>query len=109
MILRQIVTELCASLPALYTFVQYSNAFCSRPETGSDVMSGKFVCDPRLNRFPEIRPEAVGNGIFDRFCELRSLPIGRASDIISDKAVYATIVGVPVKCVDSKSNRSRDT
>ena len=27
----------------LRTFVQYSVAFCSRPETASDVMSGKFV------------------------------------------------------------------
>ena len=41
-------------------------------------MSSKFVrlavlnkhvkfSDPRLNRYPEIRPEAVGGDIFDRF------------------------------------------
>ena len=64
MILRQTVTELRASMPAtpvLRNFMQNLIAFCSRPETASDVMSGRFmgliVHDkrakfryPRLNR-----------------------------------------------------------
>ena len=68
-ILRQTVTELCASMPAepvLRTFVQYLIAICSRPETASDVISGKAVqyasmdaCfklgDARSNRSRDIR------------------------------------------------------
>ena len=60
------------------TFVQYLIAFCSRPEALSDVISSRFVrpivlnkclkfCDPCLNHFREIPPEAVGGGIFDSF------------------------------------------
>ena len=56
-------------------FVQYLIAFCSRRETASDVLSGRFVGPifsnkcvkfryPRLNRYREIPPEAVGSGIF---------------------------------------------
>ena len=48
-------------------------AVCSRPEAIGDVISGTFVwqtlpdkslkfCYTRLNRSPEIRPEAVGGG-----------------------------------------------
>ena len=51
--------------PVLRTFVQYLNAFCSWPDTASEVLSGCFVrtivddkrvkCrDPRLNRSREI-------------------------------------------------------
>ena len=52
----------------LRTFLQYLTAFCSRPEAVSDVIYGRFpgmdvpdkfvkYCDPRLNRFAEIRPK----------------------------------------------------
>ena len=62
----------------LHTFVQYLIAFCSRPKADSDIVLGNFVRmlvrdktvkfrDHRLNRPPEIRPVAVGGGIFDRF------------------------------------------
>ena len=81
MILPQTVTKLCASTPAApvrRTFVQYLIAFCSRPESVSDVISGRFVGPiaddklikfrgPRLNRSREIPPKAVGRDIFDRF------------------------------------------
>ena len=53
-------------------------AFCSRSETASDVISGRFMgpivpdnlvkfCDPGLDRSREIRPEAAEGGIFDCF------------------------------------------
>ena len=45
-ILRQTVTELCASMPTalvLRTFVQHLIAFCSLPEAASNVISGRFV------------------------------------------------------------------
>ena len=56
--------------------MQYSNAFCSRLETASDVMSSTFVGpvvpnervkfrDPRFNRSRRIPPDAVEGGIFD--------------------------------------------
>ena len=78
-ILRQTVTELCASMlptPVSRTFMQIG--FCNRPETDSDVISGTFVgpifpdkpvkfCDPYLNRSREIPPEAIGGDIFDSF------------------------------------------
>ena len=58
--------------------MQYLIAFCSRPEAASDVISSHFVelivsdefvkfGDPCLNRFGEIRPEAIEGGIFDIF------------------------------------------
>ena len=59
--------------PVLCTLVQCLIAFCSRPETASGVISSSFV-EPvvfdkhvkfRLNRSPEIVPEAVGCGILD--------------------------------------------
>ena len=79
--LHQTVTELCTSMPVtpvLRTFVHYLITVCSRLEAASDVISDRFVrlavpdkClkfrDPRLNRSPEIRPEAVGGGIVDCF------------------------------------------
>ena len=81
MILRSAVTELCGSMPTASfqrTFVHYLIPFCSRPEAASGIMFGNFVepvvsdkrvkCrDPSLNHSPEIRPQAVGCGIFDRF------------------------------------------
>ena len=77
MILRQTMTELCASIPAipvLRTSVPYLFAFCSRLEAASEIISGRFVrlavpykCvnfrDPRLNRSPEIQLKAAGGGI----------------------------------------------
>ena len=82
-ILPHTVTELCASVPTtpvLRTFVRYLIAFCSRRDAASDDISGRFVrlavpdkCvkfrDPRLKHSPEIRPEAVGGGIFDHVFE----------------------------------------
>ena len=52
------------------TSVEHVEHFCSRLETASDVISGRFVgaivynkqikfCDPCLNRSGEIPPEAV--------------------------------------------------
>ena len=84
-IVPQTVTELCPYMPAapvLHTFGQYLGliAFYSRQKTASHVVSGRFVrlaepdkCkfhDLRLNRSPDIRREAVGGGIIDRFFEL---------------------------------------
>ena len=83
-ILRQTVIELMASMPAAIVLRTFVNTFCIFQPTGSsysDVICGRFVrlavpdkcvkCrDPRLNRFPEIRPEAVERGIFDRFFNL---------------------------------------
>ena len=86
MILRQTVTELCTAMPAtpvLRTFMQYSIAICSRPETVSDVISGIYIRhvngtdfvsnkhvefrEHRLNHSREIPLEPVGGGIFDCF------------------------------------------
>ena len=75
------VAELFHSLRGRTRFtrqVQYLITFYSRPETASDVISGKFVgpsiCDspvkfryPLLNRSREIPSEVVSDGIFDRF------------------------------------------
>ena len=96
-ILPQTVTALCASMPAasaLRTFVRYLIAFLSRLETVSDIIFGRFVRpaipdmsvkfrDPRLNRSPEIRPEAIGGGIFDRFSTLRKCRPEAAGDVMS--------------------------
>ena len=71
------MAELLDSLAGLVlrtTFVQYLFAFCSRPETTSEVISGRFggpivpethvkFGDPRLNPSREIPPEAVWSGI----------------------------------------------
>ena len=69
--------------PVLRTLVQYLSAFCSRPLTSSDVLSGIIVrlhvlrghdkyakCrDPSFNRFREILLEWLGEtykgGLFD--------------------------------------------
>ena len=69
--------QLFAGCTILCTFVQYLTAFCSRAEA-SDVISSMFLSltvtnklvkfrNPRLNRSSEIRAEAVGGSIFDRF------------------------------------------
>ena len=74
------MAELLDCLPAprvLCTFVQYSIAFCSRPEGATRVMHGRCVRqivpnkavkfrDTRLNRSPEIQRYARG-GIFSSF------------------------------------------
>ena len=81
---------------ALFThFVQYwlAIAFVSGPETASDVISGRFVRltvpnkfvkfrDPRLNRSPEIRPEAVRGGILTAFVNLHKCRPEVAGDVI---------------------------
>ena len=59
-----------------WSFVQYINAFCSRPEAASDVISGIFVQPivpdkpvkfrrPRLNHSREFPPEVIGDGIWE--------------------------------------------
>ena len=80
--------RLSPSRTRLRTFVHYSIAFCGRPEatrrhirrfvrlTGPDKYA-KFR-DPRLNSSPEILPEVIGGGIFDRFLQLLKLPTGRS-------------------------------
>ena len=56
-------------------FVQYLVAFCGRQEAASDVIADVIVelifadkflkfRDPRLNLSEEIRPKAIGCGIF---------------------------------------------
>ena len=83
--------------PVSHTFVQHLIAFCSRPEAASDIIFGASVGlivpnkpvkfrDPRLNRFREIPPEAVGSGIFNSFfCDNVRLEVD--SDVISGVAV----------------------
>ena len=89
-ILRQKVTELCASIqaiPVLRTFVQYLIAFCGQPETAIDVNFNRFVgpivhdkrvefLDPRSNRSREIPPDAIRGVIFGHFSNLNQLPNG---------------------------------
>ena len=64
--------------PVLRTYKQYSIAVCVRPEVASGIMSGRLVGltipdksekfrDHCLNRYGEIRPNAVGGGFFSRF------------------------------------------
>ena len=79
--LRLTGVELFVSLPVgpvLRTCIQYSIAVCSLPEVASRVVSGRYMwlsisgtcvqfCDPSFNRSEEIRPKAVGGGIFGRF------------------------------------------
>ena len=86
-ILCSTVVELFNSLPTtpvLRTFVQYLiGLFRSRPESASDVISGKFVGpivpdshiklrDPCLNYSREIPSKAVGGGICDSFIAITS-------------------------------------
>ena len=69
--------------PFSRAFVLYLIALCNRPETASEVVSGRFVCsivpdkcvkfrDPRLNRSREIPPGAIGGGILTIFFALTS-------------------------------------
>ena len=75
--------------------MQYLVTFCSRPDRDSDVISSKLVGpivydtfvkfrDPRLNRSPEIPPEAVGDVVFDR-----------SNDVMSGVLVDTTGMDVP--------------
>ena len=89
-------------------------AFCSRPETASDVVwpivrdtPVKFR-DPRLNHSREIRPKAVGGGIFNRFLNVDNFQPEEVSDIISGVVVELRGMDIQVKLLDSRSNRSRD-
>ena len=61
--------------PVLRTFVQYLIAFCSRQQTASDLISGKFVRlivpdkyvefgDPRLNHSQEKPSEVAFSIVF---------------------------------------------
>ena len=105
--------------PVLRTFVQYLIAFFSRPEVASDVISGNFVGpivhdtpvkfrDPRLNRYREILPAAVGSGIFDRFLNFSNCHLEVASHVISGVFADQTGMDVRTKFGDSTLNRSRD-
>ena len=94
--------------------MQYLIAFCSRPETASDVIPGAFVglaipdkavrcLDRRLNRSREIPREAVGGGIFDGFFRDDFRP-EVVSDVISDVATEHVGVDVPVKLCGEPTN-----
>ena len=98
--------------------MQYLVAFFSRPEEARDVRSGRFVrltlpdkCvnfrDLRLNRSSEIRPEAVGGGIFDRFCELYKCRPEVAGDVICGTAVDEVGTDVRANCTDSMLSNGR--
>ena len=64
--------------------------------------------DPGLYLCPEMSPEAVRYGIFDRFSSVDNFRPEGASDVISGVIVDPASMGDPVKFGDSKSNRSRD-
>ena len=62
------------------------------------------LCGPCLNRSREIRPDAIGGGIFNNFFRDHFRP-----DVVSD-VIYGTTEGyvgmdVPVKLDDSRSTR----
>ena len=87
LILPQAVTELCAFLPS-------APVLRSRPEVASDVISGRFVRlpvldklvefrGPRLNGSPEIGLETVRCDIFDRFSNFRKCRLEAVGDVIS--------------------------
>ena len=99
-----------SAAPVLRTFVQYLIAFCSRPETASDFISGKYVKfrDPGLNRSREIPPETVIGDIFDRFFNFDNCQLVVASDIISGDFVYPDGLKLLVKFDGSWLNLSRD-
>ena len=113
------MTELFDSLPSgpvLRTFVQYLIAFCSRSETASCDRSDRFMRlivpdktfqfrDTCLNRYGEIRPKAIGGGIFDILFAIAFRP-EVANVVIPDAVVEQTDVGNHVKFGDSRSNRS---
>ena len=115
------MAELFNSLPdrTRFThFAQYLIAYCSQQERASDVISDTFVGlivldkpvkypDPRLNRYREILPKAVGGGIFRRFFRDNSRS-EVDSDVISSADVGHIGVDEPVKFGDSASNYYRD-
>ena len=63
--------------------------------------------DPYLNRSREIPPEAVGGGIFDSCFRYKFRP-EVDNDVLSGVAVDYIVMDVHLKCVDSRSNGSRD-
>ena len=63
--------------------------------------------DRRLNRSPEIRPEAVGDGILDRFTNFHKSPQELAGDIISGLAVELVGMDALAKFGDSRLNIDR--
>ena len=80
------------------TFVLYFLITFFQPPGSSDVILGRFVGlaapdkfikfpDPCLNGSPEIRPEAVGGGIFDRFTNFYKCRPEVAGDVISGRAI----------------------
>ena len=90
--------------PVLRACMQYLIAFCSQPETASDVISGIVVrsivndkhekfCDLRLNRSRQIPPEAIGGGIFDRFINFNNCQPEVSSDVMSGVVVEPTDIG----------------
>ena len=95
--------------PVVRTFVHYVIAFCSWPETASDVITGRSVGpivynkrvkfhDPPSTRFQEIPPKAA---IFDRFSNVDNFR-EVANDVISG------VIVVDPTGTDSTSNRSGD-
>ena len=99
----------------LMHFAQYSIAFCSRPETASDVITDRFVrpivldkyvkCrDLCFNHSREIAPETVGSGIFDSFFAIRPEVV---SGVIYGAAIGWVGMNILVKFGDCRSNRSR--
>ena len=64
-------------------------------------------CDPRLNRSGEIRPEAVGCGIFCRSQNFKDCQPEVTGDPISDFALDQVGDGVRANIIDSKLNSSR--
>ena len=96
--------------PVLRTCVQDSVAFCNRPETAGDIISGRFVGpvvfdervkfhDPRLNCSEESQPKAIGCGIFGRFSNADNCRPEVTGDILS---------GVVANNDNSKLNSGRN-
>ena len=64
--------------------------------------------DPRLNHSEEIRPKAVGGGIFGRFSNFDKCRPEATSDVISGARLKYVDMDVRAKFSDSRLNRSRD-
>ena len=88
--------------PVLYTFMQYSIAFCSRPEAANGATSGIFVGPIVANKNAKfdghrtsgsrkISPEGVGGGIIDVFRHNFRPEV--VSDVVS--SVIADPTGLP--------------
>ena len=95
----------------LRKFVQYLIAFCSRPETNNDVISGMFAgsifpdtfvkfCDIHLNRSGEIKPKAIGCGILAVFFNLDNCRPEVAGDVVSGVALDHVGMDVTAKFAD---------